>query len=309
MMWMVIRKCMSITSSIADELLKWFGGQGSSLGRTSEELGGHGAGTYMAGAAATNMAGKHLVGADAREKGHKQEFAAIQKGKDQIAGHKEGLDSKFGPGTADKKFATLGFKSDDDFYNNQSKSNAYDKGLELANSTGGEQGVEDYEDRMASASENGFANYGGDAAKASTAIANEVALDNVSENMAQKYGQEGADYLRQASMKTTKNGEQYVSMSRMNDAGKFLEQAKQNLGNDFKPVLQNALANSSNPTEMKQLIESSFKSEETVKEEAKEVEKEEIQDHAQSRQGDDEPEISVKDTIVNDHQTRQGEEP
>lgn len=279
MMWMVIRKCMSITSSIADELLKWFGGQGSSLGRTSEELGGHGAGTYMAGAAATNMAGKHLVGADAREKGHKQEFAAIQKGKDQIAGHKEGLDSKFGPGTADKKFATLGFKSDDDFYNNQSKSNAYDKGLELANSTGGEQGVEDYEDRMASASENGFANYGGDAAKASTAIANEVALESTSEKFSNQYGEAAADYLKQASMKTNKNGDQFVSMSRMNEAGKFIQAAKQNLGDDFQAVLQNAVENSDNPAEMRQLIESQFKSAEAVQEEVKEeVKVQSIQD-------------------------------
>ena len=74
----------------------------------------------------------------------------------------------------------------------------------------------------------------------------------------------------------------------------------------FKPVLQNALANSSNPTEMKQMIQSGFKSEEAVKEEAKE----EIQVQAQNREGEDEPQIAdaVKESINRDSQTRQGEE-
>lgn len=277
MMWMIVRKCMSITSSIADELLKWFGGQGSSLGRTSEELGGHGAGTYMAGAAATNMAGKHLAGADAREKGYKQEAKLLSDRKNQINDHKNKLNAKFGEGTAEKKFAILGINSDEDFYNNQAASNAYDQGLELANSIGGDQAVEDFESRMAAASQDNFSSYGGESSKASRAIGNEVALESTSEKFSNQYGEAAADYLKQASMKTDKNGDQFISMSRMNEAGKFIQAAKQNLGDDFQAVLQNAVENSDNPAEMRQLIESQFKSAEAVQEEVKEEVKEEIQ--------------------------------
>ena len=73
------------------------------------------------------------------------------------------------------------------------------------------------------------------------------------------------------------------------------------------PDSTRALANSSNPTEMKQMIQSGFKSEEAVKEEAKV----EIQVQAQNREGEDEPQIAdaVKESINRDSQTMQGEEP
>lgn len=279
MMWMVVRKCMSITSSIADELLKWFGGQGSSLGRTSEELGGHGAGTYMAGAAATNMAGKHLAGADARQKGYARE--AIEKAiqNDHFEQSQNELDKKFGDGTAERKAQALKLNNADDFRSNQSASKAYDEGLETANSTGGDNAVQAFQDKMLQASMDGFAGYGGKASSAARSIGNEVALDSASDKFSKQYGEAAADFLKQASMKTNKNGDQFISMSKMNEAGKFIQSAKQNLGDDFQTVLQNAVENSDDPTEMRQLIESQFKSAEAVQEEVKEeVKVQSIQD-------------------------------
>jgi len=296
MMWMIVRKCMSITSSVADEVLKWFGGNGASLGRTSEELGGNGAGTYMAGAAATNLAGKHLAGADARDKSLKQEAMGQQQNLDKLASHKNSLDSKFGEGAAAKKFSTLGMNGNSDkettdkFFSNQSASTAYDNGMALTNDTGGEEAVKNFQEQMASASQDNFASYNGNPALAANRIASSVALNSASNSFSQKYGEAAGTFLQQSSTKTNNNGETYVSNSRMNEAGQFLKDASEKLGDNFPSILSSAVSQSNNPKEVRKMIESQIKIAETAQQEQKKEiqqdQKENIQQDQQQEDGE-----------------------
>lgn len=254
MMWMVVRKCMSITSSIADELLKWFGGQGASLGRTSEELGGNGAGTYMAGAAATNLAGKHLAGAEGRMREHKERHFRDLARSDKFDTEKGALDQKYGDGAGETKMAALGIKSPEELEVNTSASKAYDSGIELAAGAGGEAGTEAFQERMLQASQNGFANHGGSARKAANQISREVAFEAATQKAQSEFGEAGAAYLESASMRMTKSGDSQLSITKTNEAMGLMAQAKNALGDQFQPFMEETLAQSASPKEMTKMI-------------------------------------------------------
>lgn len=294
MMWTMIRKCMSITTSMADELLKWFGGNGTSLGRTAEELGGNGAGTYLAGATATKMAGDALSKTTANRL-NKEKSAASQEKEQQergkiessLKGHKEGLDYKFGSGSGDAKFSSLGISSPQDFERKQAESMAYDRGLDLINNTGGENSessISSFQEQMASSSQDGFSSYGGDASKAATSISQKIALDNVSNRVSSQYGDSAGKFLKASAMRTNSQGEQYISEKGMNNAGNFLNYASEKLGDNFKSILSNTVSKSDNPTEIRKMLESEIKMAETAQKEQKKDTQQDQKDNIQQIQ-------------------------
>lgn len=209
LMWTVVRKCFSITHSISDELLKWFGGNGSMLGREAESIGGQNAGAYAAGLGAGKAAqgsmramkdGKEMADNKQKIQGAKED--AFDRGITQIG-------NTYGNDVADKKSAALGIKSAKDYgsHTNQRVSAAYDEGLKLSSQYGGDAGSAAFADKMLEASNNNYREYDGDKIKASGAIANSVAIDSLNSKASQNFGDNGASYL---ASQGSKNGQQLL---------------------------------------------------------------------------------------------------
>ena len=245
LMWTIVRKCFSATSSIADEMLKWFGGQGASLGRTSEELGGNGAGTYAAALGAAKVAGGGLGGV-------KDGAGLLKQGRNETAQKEQAFDSnknnfndKFGLGAADKKNAALGIGNHNDFASlkGQQNSQAYDSGMNLAQSAGGEEGAEQFADKMLDASHGGFSEYGGSAVAASESISNDIASDAISKDVSEKFGGDGLAYVNAMAStgSLTSNGANKLDTFQAQKAMKDLSKAQGMLGDNFGQVLNNAV--------------------------------------------------------------------
>ncbi|MHA6897995.1 DotA/TraY family protein [Ralstonia pseudosolanacearum] len=239
MMWMVIRKCFSATTTIADELLKWFGGQGASLGRTAEELGGNGAGTYAAAFTAARTAGGLAGGAkdgrnmvDSFRGQSAQREMRFQKDREEM--------NKLGEGIADKKNSALGIKDakDSHSFKNQEAGAAYNSGIIQAEKFGGEEGAEQFADMMLEASENKFAEYGGSAATAAEAISRDISSQAVTNSVQEQFGEAGLNYMNSIA---SSNGS--LNVNKAAKAAADLGKAKAALGSNFDAVVSSAVEN------------------------------------------------------------------
>lgn len=244
MMWTVIRKCMSLTSSIADELLKWFGGQGSSLGRMSEELGGNGAGTYAAAFAANRAAGGMLGGVKDGKNLNNQMRHDTQQKQNAFRKSNENMDKQLGEGASDKKNAALGIKGHQDFakFSTQQASQAYDSGMEQAQKFGGDEGASQFADQMLEASQNGFAEYGGSSEAASSAISQQIGQNHLNAQVQSQFGSEGASYVNAFATKQDSSGNSYVDLNKASKAVSDLNKAQATLGDNFSSVVSQAVS-------------------------------------------------------------------
>ncbi|MFZ6673700.1 DotA/TraY family protein [Undibacterium sp. Xuan67W] len=277
MMWTIITKCMKVISSIADDVLKWFGGQGGSLGQSANELGSSNAGSFIATGIAAKTAGGHLAGSMQRGKEHARSELEKINAVGGFEKHKNDLDKKFGDGAGDMKATALGLNTPQDFARNQAASSAYDEGLEIASSVGGEAGVDSFQQQMLDASQNGFSEHGS-AQSAAKSFGRDIAMSAATQKAEKEFGPEGAAYLQQASMRKNSKGQMVPSISQANNAMKFLAGAKANLGDNFSQVVNTAVEESDNPQDMQQFIQSNFKNEEVVQEEVKQEVKQETED-------------------------------
>ncbi|WP_374555170.1 DotA/TraY family protein [Aquitalea pelogenes] len=254
MMWTIITKVMKAITSISDELLKWFGGQGASLGSHANEIGSNNAGTYAATYTGVRSAGGYLAGAAMREKENKNSELQKITESDRFQRHKDELDKTFGDGTADKKVSALGVSNYMDFAKNQAASAAYDDGLNLAKSFGGEAGAEAFQDQMLEASRNGFGEHG-NAQNAAKAISRDIAMSAATQKAEKEFGADGVAFLQQSSMRENSNGEMVPSVTKANQAMEFLKASKDNLGESFNDVLNEAVEKFDNSKDIQSFIE------------------------------------------------------
>ena len=108
---------------------------------------------------------------------------------------------------------------------------------------------------MIQASQNGFANHGGNARRAANQISREVAFEAASQKAQSEFGDAGAAYLEGASMKTMKNGDSQLSITNTNEAMGLMAEAKKALGDDFQPFMEETVAQSASPKDMTRMIE------------------------------------------------------
>lgn len=198
-MFVMVKKCFSVTSTIADELLKWFGGSGSQLGQVAQELNGNG--TYAAmGAVGTAVASGNRAFKDGQDLRNNNEKSNLEK-LDNFNKANNAAKENFGNDVRDKKFEALGIKDYQDMgsISKVSASSAYDEGANMAKQFAGAEGVEQFANKMLEESRNGFSNYGGTALSAANEISRKIAANGILDTAKNQFGDDGYNQVLNAS--------------------------------------------------------------------------------------------------------------
>lgn len=240
----LFKKTFSLMHVIPDQLLRWIGGGGEQLGQYAGSIADGAGRAQGAIAAASSFAGEKAVSSLGNSINLGKQIKDNKDNK-KLSEKSENLqtNNKFGEGAAEQANATiqngakngaagggaLGWLGKQNSNKMRSDKAAYNSGLERSAASGGQDGVEEYQQGMAEASENGYEKFGGTIEGAAKGVAAQVEQNQLNKQVS-TFNSEGGNEASAFMQKVAGTASGKIDAKRAAPALSLLNQGREVLG-------------------------------------------------------------------------------